>query len=465
MLDRLRLPETVVPRLRHALRSLPPVSGASPISVTLRLPSWNGWIPGYLSPAAPFFYRARRTSGQVLLGLGEALAMSRTGPSRLEELDATLDSLRRGWRHLDPEGTGLEAGALVGFAFDPADPMEEEWVGWPNALLWVPRVLLHCRHEACGVTLTVTPDELAGGEGAFDRWLAPAAPLLDHLLAPPVVRRGQGRARRLDGAGDRSTWLGLVADARDTVAAGALRKVVPTRALALETGRGPDPARLVAELEDRYPQCAVWAIARERGVLVAASPERLVALHGGQVSSDALGGTAPTADPGERAPRMPSLVSAKVHQEHGLVVEAIREALAPLVEGLAEDAVPEVFDLGQLAHLRTVFRGRARPEATLLRLASRLHPTPAVCGLPRRDALDWLRARGNARRGWYTGAVGWVDRRGEGELSVVLRCGLFRGREARLFAGAGVVAASDPEAELAETELKLAGLLEALGGA
>jgi menaquinone-specific isochorismate synthase len=88
-----------------------------------------------------------------------------------------------------------------------------------------------------------------------------------------------------------------------------------------------------------------------------------------------------------------------------------------------------------------------------------------VCGLPQADALAWLRGHGNARRGWYTGAVGWVDRRGDGELSVVLRCGLLQGGQARLFAGAGVVAESEPEAELAETELKLAGFLEALRSA
>jgi isochorismate synthase EntC len=159
---------------------------------------------------------------------------------------------------------------------------------------------------------------------------------------------------------------------------------------------------------------------------------------------------------------MPPLASGKVQHEHALVVEAIRDALGPDVEGLAAGATPEVVSLRNLAHLRTVFRGRVREGVTLLGLAGRLHPTPAVCGLPQAEALAWLRQQGNAARGWYTGAVGWVERNGDGELSVVLRCGLLQGGEATLFAGAGVVEESDPEAELAETELKLSGFLEAL---
>jgi menaquinone-specific isochorismate synthase len=312
------------------------------------------------------------------------------------------------------------------------------------------------------VTLTARAEELGGGVEALARWLAPAAPVLNHLLGAPKGRRARGWARRLDGEGERSAWLGLVREGRDAVAAGGLRKVVPARALAVEPCPRPDPARLVAELAQRYPGCAVWAVARGDGTLVAASPERLVALHAGHVTSDALGGTAPAAGRMGAPLSMPELASAKVRHEHDLVVEAVREALASGVDDLGPSPAPEVVTLCQLAHLRTVFRGRAREGATLLGLADRLHPTPAVCGLPRADALAWLRRRGNARRGWYTGAVGWVDRRGDGELSVVLRCGLLEGGQARLFAGAGVVAESEPEAELAETELKLAGFLEAL---
>jgi menaquinone-specific isochorismate synthase len=465
MLDRLRLPETLLPRLREVAQTLPAVAGARLVSVTLALPGWGGRLPVPLAASAPLFYRAHRAAGQVLLGIGEALAVPSTGPSRLARIDAALARLRPAWQHLDLDGTGLEAGALAGFAFDPDDRMEGDWAGWPNTLLWVPRVLVQRRGEACGVTLTGTPGELAGGVEGLARWLAPASPVLDNLLGPPPGRGARGWVRRLEDGDEPSDWLALVGEGRDAVAGGRLRKVVPVRAPAVEIHPPPDPARIVAELEHRYPRCAVWALTRGAGTLVAASPERLVALHRGQVTSDALGGTAPAGDRAGTPSTIPGLGSPKVRREHDLVVEAVGAALAPVVEGLACAPTPEVVTLRQLAHLRTVFRGRARSGVSLLGLAARLHPTPAVCGLPQADALAWLRGRGNARRGWYTGAVGWVDRRGDGELSVVLRCGLLQGGQARLFAGAGVVAESEPEAELAETELKLAGFLEALRSA
>jgi isochorismate synthase len=463
MLDRLRLPETLVPRLAEAARAAAVRGGDGLLSVTAALPSWDGRLPA--AAVEPFCYRAEGAARRALLGLGEAWAVEAAGPARLGTLDGAVRALGARWRHLDLDGTGLEPGALAGFAFDPLDPMAGRWQGWPNALVVVPRVLLQRRHEACAVTLTLAPGEIDQAEVAVDRWLAPARPILEGLRG--LSREGRERTEpdRLDGEAERAAWLALVREGRDAVAAGGLRKVVPVREVMVRTRRPPAPDRLLTGLEQRYARCAVWALSRGEGLLVAASPERLVGLHAGQVVSDALGGTAPTGGCPDLPGAMPPLASEKVRHEHALVVEAIREALAPYVDGLAAGATPEVVTLRNLAHLRTVFRGRAREGATLLGLAGRLHPTPAVCGLPQADALGWLRARGNAGRGWYTGAIGWVDRRGDGELSVVLRCGLLQGRAAALFAGAGVVEGSDPQAELAETELKLCGLLEALGSA
>jgi len=118
--------------------------------------------------------------------------------------------------------------------------------------------------------------------------------------------------------------------------------------------------------------------------------------------------------------------------------------------------------VGGLQHLWTPIRGRLRPDIALLDLAARLHPTPAVAGMPLEPARAMLRRLGERRRDWYTGAAGWVDRAGNGDLAVVLRCAILDGHQAQLSAGAGIVAASEPEAELAETELKLGAMLDCL---
>ncbi|HEX2687512.1 MAG TPA: chorismate-binding protein, partial [Kofleriaceae bacterium] len=149
-------------------------------------------------------------------------------------------------------------------------------------------------------------------------------------------------------------------------------------------------------------------------------------------------------------------------REHALVVQAIRAAL----EGWAEveaPAEPAVRALRHVVHLHTPFRARLREPRHVLELAARLHPTPAVGGTPREIAIDWIRTREPVARGWYAAPVGWFDLDGNGELAVAIRSGVLAGNRAHLWAGAGIVAGSDPERELAETELKLRAMLGALG--
>ena len=148
--------------------------------------------------------------------------------------------------------------------------------------------------------------------------------------------------------------------------------------------------------------------------------------------------------------------------EHRLTLQAVVEALKPHCSDLHYPTHPEVRSLRTLHHLQTSLQGRCSDDTALFDLAAALHPTPAVAGYPRRAALSRLRQWGDHQRGWYSGFVGWIDRDGNGDLTVLLRCALLDGDRAHLFAGCGIVADSDPAAELAETDLKLAALRNAL---
>jgi menaquinone-specific isochorismate synthase len=152
----------------------------------------------------------------------------------------------------------------------------------------------------------------------------------------------------------------------------------------------------------------------------------------------------------------------KAQHEHALVVESIQSALAPLCRELALPDSPEVVKLRNLQHLWTGIKGTLRSGVSLLDAARRLHPTPAVAGTPTDRACQWLQDHETLARGWYSGIVGWLQADGEGELSVLLRCAVLQGRSAELFAGAGIVSDSDPQAELQETEMKLRAMLEAM---
>jgi isochorismate synthase len=177
------------------------------------------------------------------------------------------------------------------------------------------------------------------------------------------------------------------------------------------------------------------------------------------------GSAARAADPDEDRRRGEALLaSAKDRHEHALVVTDVAARLAPLVEDLEVPEEPSLVATPTLWHLSTALRGRVGdPDVSALHLAQALHPTPAVCGVPRAAAHAAITEIEPFDRGFYTGAVGWTDARGDGEWVMALRCGEVAGDRVRLWAGAGIVPASCPADELAETAVKLRTLLDALG--
>jgi len=259
-----------------------------------------------------------------------------------------------------------------------------------------------------------------------------------------------------------------VAEATRRIHEGELRKVVLARTIDVAAGRRLDPALLLWRLRAVDPDCYAFAFPvgdQRPRTLVGASPELLVSRRGLEVRSEPLAGSAPrSGDPGEdRASGERLLASAKDREEHAIVVEAIEETLSPLCEKLERDPEPLLLATANVWHLATRFRGRLRrPAPDALSLAMALHPTPAVCGAPRSVAKRLIRELEPFDRDGYAGPVGWVDAEGDGEFALALRCAELRDDEARLFAGAGIVADSDPSLELDETERKFRALLDAL---
>ncbi len=246
----------------------------------------------------------------------------------------------------------------------------------------------------------------------------------------------------------------------------ALSKVVLARTVQVDAGRVLDPRRLVHRLRAVDPDCFAFSSPTGTGsVLVGASPELLVSRYGAEVRANPLAGSAPRAgDPQEDRANAEALgSSAKDRQEHAIVVEAVFAALHPLCTELHYDAEPVLLPTANVWHLSTRFRGRLRePAPTALELAATLHPTPAVAGTPTPGALSVIAALEPFDRGCYAGPVGWVDANGDGEWAIALRCAELVGERATLYAGAGIVADSDPAAELDETERKFRAFLDSL---
>ncbi|HET7236011.1 MAG TPA: isochorismate synthase [Actinomycetota bacterium] len=260
-----------------------------------------------------------------------------------------------------------------------------------------------------------------------------------------------------------------VARAVAKIGRGELRKVVLARSMLVDAGRALDPKQLLWRLRAVDPDCYVFAAPQRGGagnaVLVGATPELLVRRRGRAVEATPLAGSAQRFGDPERdrssADRL--FASAKDREEHAVVVEEVARTLRAFCDGLEHPREPELLGTANVWHLATPFRGRLHdPDVTALDLVAALHPTPAVCGMPREVAREVLDQLEPIERGTYAGPIGWVDASGDGEWAIALRCAEITGSTARLFAGAGIVADSVPEAEVDETERKFRALLDAL---
>jgi len=266
---------------------------------------------------------------------------------------------------------------------------------------------------------------------------------------------------------DAQTWRARVRAAIDAISNGELIKVVLARRLSVQMMGPVVPGELAERLARNHPDCYVLSFPFERGWVVAASPELLTSKRDRRVICHALAGTAKRhADPAADVNAASALLaSSKERQEHAVVVDAIAAGMADLCDEVEHPEAPIVLPLRFLQHLWTPLSGHLRPAVSLLDVVTHLHPTPAILGSPVDAARSWLAKIGESRDGLYSGVVGWIDSKGDGDAVVVLRSAYIEDRTVVLWAGAGIVADSDPDAELTETELKLATMLEALQSA
>lgn len=256
------------------------------------------------------------------------------------------------------------------------------------------------------------------------------------------------------------TWLEAVSDAVAAIKGGRLRKVVLARDLHVWSKSELEPRALAQRLAQRYPECFTFFC----DGLIGATPELLVRRRGSRVESTVLAGSAPRGATPQDDDRLGHslLASVKDLDEHTPAREAVEGVLASLCSSLEVDPEPWLLRLANVQHLATRLRGTLTERLSALEIAGRLHPTPAICGTPTPDALGIIAALEGLDRARYSGPVGWVSAKGDGEWGIALRCAELSGNRARLFAGAGIVADSLPEDELEETRIKLRAMQSAL---
>jgi menaquinone-specific isochorismate synthase len=401
----------------------------------------------------------------ALAGLGVAHEASSRGKERFD--DVAEECLRIGAGAVLDEPRGLPAGAgpvwLGGFAFDPDGGNSTTWSSLAPASLVLPEVSLCRSGGRTFLTLNVIvrpgDDVDRRGEGLRSRLLSLGSTTPLPLLDPHPTAHAEIRSARPP-----REFEAAVEGATSRIAAGEMSKVVLAREVIVCAAAAHDPAAVFGGMREQFPACFCFCCGTPEAAFLGASPELLVRRSGASVSTVALAGsTRRSSDPavddhlGEQLLR-----SDKDRREQRIVAERIVRALRPHAVWVEAAAEPEIVKVANIQHLATPVIAQMADPRSAIELAGLLHPTPAVGGEPWPAAAAAIADLEGMDRGWYAAPVGWMDATEDGEFCVALRSALLRDREAHLFAGVGVVAGSDPEAELAETEVKLGALLPLL---
>ncbi|AMB87607.1 salicylate biosynthesis isochorismate synthase [Pseudomonas agarici] len=394
-----------------------------------------------------------QAQGVFRLGLGQAHEFK-------GHHDESWQALGQRWQHMVAQATvhGRHRPALFGgFAFDKGKPRTRLWRDFPDSALTLPRFEWH---ESQGQTRLVV-NVLVGprtdcrrlARALFGEWAAIGARSL------PTANADQGAHVRRSMP---HLWKQDVSNAVNLIQRGSLKKVVLARSQKVPAS---EPLHVVMQrLLDKQPHAYLFAFARDRSCFVGASPECLLSVRDQYLHTMALAGSAPRGQDAASDEHLGAqlLASEKDNAEHAMVVASLSECLQRHCTELQVAPRPHLHKLAHIQHLLTPMTGLLRADNNLLSVAECLHPTPAVGGLPRQAALDYIRHAEQLDRGWYAGPVGWLNDRGDGEFAVALRSALLEGGRATLFAGCGLVEGSDPESEYRESDLKMQTMREVL---
>jgi isochorismate synthase len=400
--------------------------------------------------------------GFALAGLGIAHEAASRGEGRFA--DVAEECLRIGGDAVVDEPRGLPAGAgpvwLGGFAFAPDGGSTPTWSSLSPASLVLPEVSICRSGERSFLTVNAVLQPGDEAERVGQRLAARLAGL--RLEAPlPLLDPHPTAHAGIRSARPPGEFEAAVEVATSRIAAGEISKVVLAREVIVSAAAAHDPAALFGAMREQFPACFCFCCGTPEAAFIGASPELLLRRSGASVSTVALAGsTRRSSDPavddhlGEQLLR-----SDKDRREQRIVAERIVGALRPHAVWVEAAPEPEIVKVANIQHLATPVIAQLAEPHSAIELAGMLHPTPAVGGEPWPAAAAAIAELEGMDRGWYAAPVGWMDATEDGEFCVALRSALLRDREAHLFAGVGVVAGSDPAAELAETEVKLGALL------
>jgi isochorismate synthase len=405
--------------------------------------------------------------GFALAAIGVAHEVVSRGAHRFEEVANGCLAIAR-----DPirsEQDGLPAGAgpvwTGGFAFADQGGATPVWSSFPPALMVLPQLSICRSGGGCFLTLNSVGGPGVDPDAVLSRLRARLAALQDGAALPMLELARLGRTE-IESVRQPSEFESAVSAAVRRIRDGELEKVVLARELLVRAPAAYDAAAVFGAMRELFPGCFCFCCGTSEAAFLGASPEMLIRRSGASASTVALAGSARrSSDPavddhlGERLRQSP-----KDRAEHEIVVRRIMRRLRRHSVWVEPAPQPELVKIANIQHLATPVHAQLADSRSAVELAGLLHPTPAIGGEPWPAACQLIDELEGMDRGWYAGPIGWMDAAEDGEFCVGIRSALLRDREAHLYAGNGIVADSDPEAELAETEPKLEAMLPLLSG-
>ncbi len=367
-----------------------------------------------------------------------------------------------------------------GFSFAAGRGTDPLWASFPAALFHLPEVELEHFPDTGRCSLAVRGTSREEAAQRWREWRGALRGTGDAARGEgrsPELRRAvvgvrRGKRKRDADAGSlrlpetkRAAWRRMVWQALDRIGVGEAEKVVLARALDLAPGRAAEPAELATALWEENHGSHVFLFEPVPGeAVVGAAPETIATMVNGVVRATAVAGSAPVGTNSVETAQLARDLfnNPKDRAEHDVVVRDMVARLKRLGCAVQRDVEPHVLALARIQHLETKIAAGVPSRLSLLNILASLHPTPAVCGIPRDVALSVLTAGETFDRGWYAGPVGWFDAAGKGIFVPALRSAVCAGDRWRLFAGAGIVRGSDPALEWEETELKFRPVLRAI---
>ncbi len=418
------------------------------------------WVAAARKNGEDAFYWQKPNHAFTIAAVGSCWECSADGQGRFRDIIEQLAELNNGLS-VESSSEWLTHPILAGgFSFNDGAPSSDVWRGFPAARMTLPKVAVVGRDGRYALVRNAEIREDSDLE-------ALAAQLVDDTI--PAYRRTASASGRspicdADTTPAADSWTADVQATIDMIQRNEIEKLVLARSLHLHSDGDFDLASVLERLRSTQPECTIFSFPGGAADFVGATPETLVSIKNQSLHTLALAGTikrGATKDTDSELRR--SLEeSDKDRSEHDIVVRGITDDLLPLCDDLEVGEEPEVLGLHDVQHLRTPIHGHVRPGNHILSVVEALHPSPAVGGYPKQGALERLEVQERFERGWYAAPIGWIDTQGNGEMAVGLRSGVLRGKDAHTFAGAGIVASSDPAQELAETDLKLGSMLAAL---